>query len=62
MLARVLPIRHFPLQSPLPANLRTHTQYPLPPGVSTIIGVEFSGIVKEAGELASGSWKAGDEV
>jgi len=36
--------------------------YPLPPGVSTIIGVEFSGIVKEAGELASGSWKAGDEV
>lgn len=36
--------------------------YPLPPGISTIIGVEFSGIVKEAGEQASGSWKEGDEV
>lgn len=33
--------------------------YPLPPGVSTILGVEFSGIVEES---KSSAWKAGDEV
>ncbi|KAK4703350.1 NADPH:quinone reductase, partial [Phenoliferia sp. Uapishka_3] len=33
--------------------------YPLPPGVSTILGVEFSGVVSES---KSSKWKEGDEV
>ena len=32
--------------------------YPLPPGASEILGVEFSGIVEEA----SGEFKEGDHV
>jgi len=35
-------------------------QYPLPPGVSTILGVEFSGIVEDAGSKTD--YKKGDEV
>ena len=37
--------------------------YPLPPGASDILGVEFSGTVAELGEGSSGQrWKVGDEV
>lgn len=32
--------------------------YPLPPGISSIIGVEFAGVV----EVGSAKWKVGDEV
>jgi len=35
-------------------------QYPLPPGVTTILGVEFSGTVEDPGK--SSTWAAGDEV
>jgi len=34
-------------------------KYPLPPGASPIIGVEFSGTIEEAGES---DYKVGDEV
>lgn len=34
--------------------------YPLPPGVTSILGVEFSGIVAE--DSKDSKWKAGDEV
>lgn len=33
--------------------------YPLPPGVTSILGVEFSGVVEES---KCSKWKAGDEV
>ena len=36
-------------------------KYPLPPGASTILGVEFSGHVEQVGEGVS-EWKDGDEV
>lgn len=36
--------------------------YPLPPGVTPILGVEFSGVVQDAGKKAAESWKKGDEV
>lgn len=35
-------------------------QYPLPPGVSTILGVEFSGTVEES--AAGSNWAKGAEV
>ena len=35
--------------------------YPLPPGASTILGVEFSGTVVELDSSVS-QWKIGDEV
>lgn len=35
--------------------------YPVPPGASEILGVEFSGTVAKVGEAAS-QWKEGDEV
>ena len=35
--------------------------YPLPKGASTILGVEFSGIVDETGASVS-KWTKGDEV
>jgi len=34
-------------------------KYPLPPGASPIIGVEFSGTIEETGES---DYKVGDEV
>ncbi|KAI1786870.1 quinone oxidoreductase [Ganoderma leucocontextum] len=36
-------------------------KYPLPPGASTILGVEFSGHIEQVGEGVS-EWKEGDEV
>lgn len=36
-------------------------EYPLPPGTTDILGVEFSGHVTRAGEDVS-KWKEGDEV
>lgn len=36
-------------------------EYPLPPGTSDILGVEFSGQVSAVGEGVS-KWKEGDEV
>ena len=39
-------------------NMGVAGLYPLPPGISTIIGVEFAGVV----EVASSKWKVGDEV
>ena len=35
--------------------------YPLPPGTSEILGVEFSGVVSSLGDNVS-KWKTGDEV
>jgi len=35
--------------------------YPVPPGASSILGVEFSGRVTELGEEVS-KWAVGDEV
>jgi NADPH:quinone reductase-like Zn-dependent oxidoreductase len=38
-------------------------RYPVPPQASSILGVEFSGVVAEIGEATeSGSWQVGDEV
>ena len=34
-------------------------QYPLPPGVSAILGVEFSGMIEDAN---GSNWKEGDAV
>jgi NADPH:quinone reductase-like Zn-dependent oxidoreductase len=39
--------------------LQREGMYPLPPGASTILGVEFSGTIADAG---STSWKSGQEV
>ncbi|PVF97621.1 quinone oxidoreductase putative [Serendipita vermifera] len=41
--------------------LQREGQYPVPPGASQILGVEFSGIVEELGPN-TGKWKVGDEV
>lgn len=35
--------------------------YPVPPGASSILGVEFSGRVTELGEAVT-KWAVGDEV
>lgn len=35
--------------------------YPLPPGVTSTLGVEFSGTIEETGDDAS-QYKKGDEV
>lgn len=40
--------------------LQREGKYPLPPGASTILGVEFSGIVVDTGSQSE--WKTGDEV
>lgn len=40
--------------------LQREGMYPLPPGASTILGVEFSGTVADAG--TSKDWAVGDEV
>ncbi|SJL07176.1 related to NADPH quinone oxidoreductase homolog PIG3 [Armillaria ostoyae] len=42
--------------------LQREGMYPLPPGASTILGVEFSGHVASLGPNVSGNWKEGDEV
>ena len=36
-------------------------KYPLPPGASEILGVEFSGVIGEVGRSVN-EWKEGDEV
>ena len=41
--------------------LQREGKYPLPPGASTILGVEFSGHVEQAGEGVT-EWHTGDEV
>ena len=41
--------------------LQREGKYPLPPGASTILGVEFSGHVAEVGQGVT-QWKEGDEV
>ncbi|PWN54137.1 quinone oxidoreductase putative [Violaceomyces palustris] len=44
--------------------LQREGQYPLPPGASSILGVEFSGTVVDSGDATQGSkkWSAGQEV
>ncbi|KAF2711341.1 putative quinone oxidoreductase [Pleomassaria siparia CBS 279.74] len=37
-------------------------QYPVPPGASKILGVEFSGIIESVGDKPERSFKVGDEV
>ena len=37
-------------------------QYPLPPGASEILGVEFSGHITALGPSTSANWSIGDEV
>jgi NADPH:quinone reductase-like Zn-dependent oxidoreductase len=41
-------------------------QYPLAPGISKVLGVEYSGVIEELGpdkgELESEEFKVGDEV
>ncbi len=41
--------------------LQREGKYPMPPGAPTILGVEFSGHVVQAGEGAT-EWREGDEV
>ena len=41
--------------------LQREGKYPMPPGAPTILGVEFSGHVVQAGEGVS-EWHEGDEV
>lgn len=41
--------------------LQRDGKYPLPPGASTVLGVEFSGHVAELGQGVT-QWKEGDEV
>ena len=41
--------------------LQREGRYPLPPGASPILGVEFSGTVAEVGQGVA-EWHAGDEV
>ena len=36
-------------------------KYPVPPGTSDILGVEFSGTIDELGDGVN-NWKTGDEV
>jgi NADPH:quinone reductase-like Zn-dependent oxidoreductase len=42
-------------------NRQREGRYPLPPGTSDILGVEFSGIIEELGPNP-GRWAIGDEV
>jgi NADPH:quinone reductase-like Zn-dependent oxidoreductase len=42
-------------------NRQREGQYPLPPGTSDILGVEFSGTIEELGPNP-GQWAIGDEV
>lgn len=42
--------------------LQREGRYPLPPGVSTILGVEFSGHIESLGPDVKESFKPGDEV
>ena len=42
--------------------LQRQGSYPIPPGASEILGVEFSGVVVELGEDGGQRWKVGDEV
>lgn len=44
--------------------LQREGQYPVPPGASKILGVEFSGTIEELGEEGGGKegFKKGDEV
>lgn len=43
--------------------LQREGKYPLPPNISLILGVEFSGVVEELGaEAQKGKFKIGDEV
>ena len=41
--------------------LQREGMYPMPPGAPTILGVEFSGHVVQAGEGVT-EWQEGDEV
>ena len=41
--------------------LQREGMYPMPPGAPTILGVEFSGHVVQAGDGVT-EWKEGDEV
>lgn len=41
--------------------LQREGKYPLPPGASTILGVEFSGHIAVVGQGVT-QWKEGDEV
>ena len=41
--------------------LQREGNYPLPPGASTILGVEFSGHVERVGDGVT-EWHEGDEV
>lgn len=41
--------------------LQRNGNYPLPPGASTILGVEFSGLIQKLGDGVS-EWQVGDEV
>lgn len=41
--------------------LQREGKYPLPPGASTILGVEFSGRVVQVGDGVT-EWAEGDEV
>lgn len=41
--------------------LQREGKYPVPSGASSILGVEFSGIIVELGPEVS-EWKEGDEV
>lgn len=42
--------------------LQREGQYPVPPGVSQILGVEFSGTIVELGPGIAEKFKTGDEV
>ncbi len=42
--------------------LQREGQYPVPPGTSKILGVEFSGLIVGLGPDVSESFKVGDEV
>lgn len=48
-------------------TLQREGKYPVPPGVSTIMGLEFAGTIEEVGpestdHCATHAWKSGDEV
>ncbi|KAF9019942.1 quinone oxidoreductase [Hymenopellis radicata] len=42
--------------------LQRNGNYPVPPGASTLLGVEFSGIIAQLGQGVSDEWADGDEV
>ena len=42
--------------------LQREGKYPLPPQASTILGVEFSGVIHQAAEQGEVDFKVGDEV